>query len=80
LGQVIGQIAIIAKQQQTFTVVIKPAEGINPLAHIFDQVHHRGAAFRVGNRGYVTFGFVQQQVDVALRALKKFAVDLHVIA
>ena len=79
LGEKVGQFAVIGHEQQAFTGVIKTADRINALAHVFDQAHHCGSAFGIGNRGHVAFGLVDQKVDVIFRTVQQLAIDLDVI-
>ncbi len=58
LGEEVGQFAVIRHEQQAFTGIVKAADGVYALAHVLDQPHHRGPAFRIGNSCHISFGFV----------------------
>jgi hypothetical protein len=46
---------------------------------VLDQAHHRGPAFRIGDSCHVSLGFVNQEIDVFLSAMKQLAVHFDVI-
>src|ERR1051326_230977 len=80
MRQLAGQFAVIGQQQQAFAGPVQPAHGIDARTHSLNKVHHCGAALRIGHRGYVPLGLVEQQIDVALRALQQLAVYLDMVA
>src|SRR6185503_4588825 len=43
------------------------------------QIHHGWAALRIGYCGYVAFGFVEQQIDMALSSVQELAIDFNVV-
>ena len=61
-------------------LIIEPAHRENTLLDAAQQMHHRLAAFRIGNRGHATLGLVQREVDVVLGRAQQAAVDFDVIA
>jgi hypothetical protein len=79
LGKEVGQLAVIRHEQKAFTGVVKAANRIYALAHVLDQAHHRGAAFRIGNSRHISFGFVHQEIDVFFSTVKQLAIDLDVV-
>src|SRR5260370_10354868 len=73
------QTAVIGQQQQAFAQIVEPADRIDSLADMLDQVHHRRPAFGIGNGCDMSFGLVEQEVNIALPAAEQLAVHFDVI-
>lgn len=73
-GELLGEGAVVGEQEQAFAGVIEAADGIDALPEMAEELHDGGTAFGVGDGGDVAFGFVQQEIDEALR-LERFSVD-----
>jgi hypothetical protein len=58
MGQVMGQLTIIGKQDQPLTVNIKPPNRKNPRWQI-DEIEHRRSLLRIINCGYHTSRLMQ---------------------
>src|SRR5579885_3876644 len=79
-GDAVCEFAVVGQQQQAFAVIIQPPDRINPLLDAAQQVHDGLAALRIADRGHHALGFVQGDVNVALRFFKKTAVDFDMVA
>jgi hypothetical protein len=77
--EMVGQRAVIGHQQQAFAQVVQPADGIYARSRLLHQVHHRGPAFRIGDRGHIALGFVQQKINMTFCAVEQFAVNFDVV-
>src|SRR6266849_3488750 len=84
-GELVGQLAVVGHQQQTFTRPIESADRINALVDGYlassQQVHNRRTPFRVADRGDVAFGLVEHQIGFTRTAVRRktFAIDLDVV-
>ena len=79
-GQAVGQLAVIGHQQQAFTHVVQAADRVEPLAHLVKELHHRGSALGVLDRGDKAPGLVEDKVTQALGALEQLAIDANMVA
>ena len=79
LGEEVGQLTVVRHEQQAFTGIIKAADRIYALAHVLDQTHHRGPAFRIGDRGHISLRLIEQKVDMLFRTVQQLAIDLDVV-
>jgi hypothetical protein len=61
-GEGVGEITVVGEKQQAFTEVIEPAHRIDALAHAFEKLHDRFAAFRIKDSGNDVLGFVERVV------------------
>ena len=77
--QAVRQFAIVGEQKQAFAGVIQTPDGIDAASDAVNQIHDRGALFRIAHRGDETLGLIEQEVDVALRAVKQLAIHAHVV-
>jgi hypothetical protein len=79
-GQLIRELAIVGHQQQALTHVVKPADRVKSLAHLFKELHDRGTTLGVLHRGHKAFRFVQNEIAQALRALQQLSIHADVVA
>ncbi len=79
-GKKVRQLAVIGHEQQALAGIVKAADGIYALAHVFDQAHHCGPAFGIRDCGDVSFGLVYQKVDVLFSAMKQLAIHFDMVA
>ena len=54
LGQLVGQVAVVGHQQQSFAQVIEPPHRVEPLRHLLEELHHRGPALGVAHGGHIS--------------------------
>ena len=73
------QVAVIGEQQQAFAGVVEASDGIHADANAMQQIHDRGPALGIADRGDVSLGLVHQQVNVVLGAVQQLAVDANVV-
>jgi hypothetical protein len=78
--QFVRQLAIIRHEQQAFAQVVQAADGVKPLAHLFEELHHCGASLRIAHSGDKPLRLVQHEVPQPLRPLEQFSVYPNVIA
>jgi len=75
-----GELAVVGQQQQAFRVVVQPANRVDVLAHVRQEVEHGRPVLRVLPRGHVPAGLVEQDVAAARRRAHALAVDADVVA
>jgi hypothetical protein len=66
--------------QQAFAHVVQAADGVEALVDLVKELHHRGTALGVLDRGDEAAGLVEDEVAVALGTLEQLAVDADVVA
>ncbi len=76
----ICELAVVGEDQQAFAVEVEAADGIDAFAHMLHQVHDRWAAFRIGDRCYITTRLVERKINVALRPVQQLAIYLDVVS
>ncbi|MDX6713247.1 MAG: hypothetical protein QOH96_4263 [Blastocatellia bacterium] len=59
----IGQITIICKYQQPFSIEIETANGIKPAERLGHQIRYKRTTIRISHAGKIPFGFIQKDVD-----------------
>ena len=69
MRELLRQITVIGKQQQTFAGVVETSYGIDANANVTNQVHHRRTAFGIAGGCHVPLGLVEHDVNVAIRRL-----------
>ena len=74
-----SQFTVIGHEQQPFAGVVKPSHRVHAPFYAAHQVHHCCSLLWIAHRCDVAFRLVQQQVNVALRSMKKFSVHPDVI-
>ena len=79
-SQFVGQLAVIGHQQQAFAQVVEPSHRVEPLRHLGEELHHRGAALGVARRSHKAPGLVENEVAVPLRFADQLAVHADVVA
>jgi hypothetical protein len=80
LGEAIGELAVVGDNEKALAHVIETANGVEALLHLVEELHHRGAALGVLDRGDEAAGLVENEVAVALGALEQLAVYADVVA
>ena len=76
VGELVGQLAIIGKQQETLAIDIKPAHGIDAGGDI-DQIDHCRATLGVIHRRDHANGLIQHQVGAGRRLTDGLAINLN---
>ena len=66
--------------QQALAHVVEAADGVEALLHLVKELHHRGPALGVLDRGDEAPGLVEDEVAQALGALEQLAVHADVVA
>jgi hypothetical protein len=79
-GQAVGKLAVVGHQQQAFAHVVEAANGVQALPHLLKELHHRGAAFGILDRGDEPARLVEDKVAEPLGALQQLAVHTYVVA
>lgn len=72
--QLMGQVAVVGHQQQTFAGLVQSADSIDPLGHVGNQIEGPRSAGRVVIGAKVPGRFVHQPVDFAL-GFDNFVID-----
>ena len=60
IGDAIGEVVVVGKDEQPARVLIEPADRRYPLADVGDQIVYGGPAFRVFIGRDVAFGFIEE--------------------
>ena len=79
-GEPVGQFAVVGDDEQPLAHVVEAANGVEALLHLLEELHHRGPALGVFDRGDKAAGLVEDEVAMALGALQQLAVDADVVA
>ena len=81
VSQAEGEIAVVGEQQQTFTAIIQPPNGVDALFYVGDQLHHCWPLLVVADRSHVATWLVQHDVDMGLTttALEWATIDLDLV-
>ena len=74
MGQAVGELAVIGHDHQAGAVLIQPADRIDPLGDLGEEIDDPGPARRVEVGGHVTLGLVDGEVDDLLKP-DRFAID-----
>ncbi len=74
MGQPVGELAVVGQEHQADTVLVEPADCVNPFGNLGQQIDDPGSARRVVVRRNVPPGLVNGIVDVAL-ALDLLSID-----
>ncbi len=77
--QLIGQRPVIGEKQQALAGIIEASHGIHTVLHPTNQLHDGGPVLWIAHRGHITFGLIQQQVDVELCSLQQLSIHANVI-
>jgi hypothetical protein len=80
LHQMIGKVAVVGQQEQTFTGVVEAADRIDSCSYAVKQVHYGRAAFGIVECGDVALGLVHQQINVPFGPVEKLPVNAYMIA
>src|SRR6266704_3199877 len=78
--QAVREITVIGQQKETFAGVIETSDRIYARPDASHQIHNRGPAFRITQRGDVSFRLVHQQINVSFGAVQQFSVYANMIA
>jgi hypothetical protein len=73
-----SEFTVIGKQNQTFRVVVQPADRIQSLPDS-NKVRYFCSSLRIRNGGHDLARLVEQDIDLLWKAAKEFSVDLYVI-
>ena len=77
--ELLREVAVVGEQQQSEAVFVQTPHGIDALrAGALHQLHHRLSGMGIVERGDITLGLVQHQVDF-LFALHAAVVELHLV-
>ena len=76
MGETIGQVPVVGKEEKPHGVEIQPPHGKDPLAQILQEIGHDGPALRILQGGDVTKGFVQDDIVPFRRGMDLPAVHL----
>lgn len=80
MQQPLRELAVVREQQEPLGVVVQPADGVDVLAHLGQQIEDRRPVLGVLPRRHVAAGLVEQDVAVAPRHADALAVDADVVA
>jgi len=80
LGEAVGELAIVGDNEKALAHVIEASDGVEALLHLVEELHHRGAALGILDRGNKAAGLVEDEVAVALGTLEQLAVHADVVA
>ncbi len=76
MHETVGQVAIVGQQQQTLTVFVEPAHGVDALADVRHQIDGARPAGRIEVGAEVAARLIDQPVDELL-AVQRLAIDAH---
>jgi hypothetical protein len=76
MGDAFGERAVVGEQDEAFGGVVETAHRIEP-GELRHQIHHRGAAFRIGASGDDALGLVEQQVHALHGGLDPLAIHAN---
>jgi hypothetical protein len=79
-GQFVCQLAIVCHQKQSLAQVVEATHGVKSLAHLFKELHHRGATLGIADGGYEALRLIQNEVAHPLCSLQQLSIHADVVA
>ena len=75
--EVVHQVAVVGQQQQTLAVVVQPPDRVQAHRVIAELVHHRRAAFGVGDGRHLAHRLVVRQIVLFFLNFANLAIHRH---